>query len=131
AALPPDALLPEVTTEEGRNLALVRAAAEGAGVARWCLDTASEYAKVRVQFGRPIGQFQAIKHALADMLVAVEQTAAVAWDAATAASHDGSDAGTAAAERSLSAQVAGAVTLDAAAHCAKKCVQILGGIGFT
>ena len=44
----------------------------------------SEYAKVRVQFGRPIGQFQAVKHALADMLVAVEQSAAVAWDAAAA-----------------------------------------------
>jgi alkylation response protein AidB-like acyl-CoA dehydrogenase len=126
AALPPDALLPEVTTEEVRNLALVMAAAEGAGVARWCLDTASEYAKVRVQFGRPIGQFQAIKHALADMLVAVEQCAAVAWDAATVWSGDSAEG-----ERALSAQVAGALTLDAAAHCAKQCVQILGGIGFT
>ena len=55
-----------------------------AGVARWCLETASDYAKVRVQFGRPIGQFQAVKHALADMLVEVEQAAAVAWDAAAA-----------------------------------------------
>jgi alkylation response protein AidB-like acyl-CoA dehydrogenase len=125
-ALPPDALLPGVTTEEVRNLALVVAAAEGAGVARWCLDTASEYAKVRVQFGRPIGQFQAIKHALADMLVAVEQCAAVAWDAATVWSGDGAEG-----ERALGAQVAGALTLDAAAHCAKQCVQILGGIGFT
>ncbi len=87
-AVPVDALLPEVTTADVRNLALVMAAAEGAGVARWCLDTASEYAKVRVQFGRPIGQFQAIKHALADMLVAVEQCAAVAWDAAAAWSGD-------------------------------------------
>ena len=109
-----------------RDPALVLAAAEGAGVARWCLDTASEYAKVRVQFGRPIGQFQAIKHALADMLVGVEQTAAVAWDAAAAWSGpEGAD------ERALSARVAGALSLEAAAHCAKKCVQILGGIGFT
>ncbi len=138
-ALTDENRLLELTDDEVRDLALVLAAAESAGVARWCLDTASEYAKVRVQFGRPIGQFQAIKHGLADMLVAVEQTAAVAWDAATAASHDGSDAstdastgaGTDAAERSLSAQVAGAVSLEAAAHCAKKCVQILGGIGFT
>jgi alkylation response protein AidB-like acyl-CoA dehydrogenase len=110
-----------------RDLALVLAAAEGAGVARWCLDTASDYAKVRVQFGRPIGQFQAVKHALADMLVAVEQCAAVAWDAAAAWSTP--DLG--AAERSLSAQVAGAVSLEAVAHCAKKCIQVLGGIGFT
>ncbi len=125
-ALPADALLPGVTTAEVRNLALVMAAAEGAGVARWCLDTASEYAKVRVQFGRPIGQFQAIKHALADMLVAVEQCAAVAWDAAAAWSGDSPEE-----ERALSAQVAGALSVDAVAHCAKQCVQILGGIGFT
>jgi len=125
-ALRADAELPGVTTAEVRNLALVMAAAEGAGVARWCLDTASEYAKVRVQFGRPIGQFQAIKHALADMLVAVEQCAAVAWDAAAAWSGDSPDD-----ERALSAQVAGALSVDAVAHCAKHCVQILGGIGFT
>ena len=63
-----------VSDEDVRGLALTLAAAESAGIARWCLHTASEYAKVRVQFGRPIGQFQAVKHALADMLVAVEQT---------------------------------------------------------
>ena len=81
---------------------------------------------MRVQFGRPIGQFQAVKHALADMLVSVEQCAAVAWDAAAAWSEDGHDA-----DRDLSARIAGAVALDAAAHCAKQCIQILGGIGFT
>ena len=53
-------------------------AAEHAGGARWCLETATEYAKVRRQFGRPIGQFQAVKHRLADMAVRVEQLAAVA-----------------------------------------------------
>jgi alkylation response protein AidB-like acyl-CoA dehydrogenase len=121
-----DALLRDVGPGDVADLALVMAAAEGAGVARWCLDTASEYAKVRVQFGRPIGQFQAIKHALADMLVAVEQSAAVAWDAAVAWSRDAS-----ADERALSAQVAGTLSLQAAAHCAKQCVQVLGGIGFT
>jgi alkylation response protein AidB-like acyl-CoA dehydrogenase len=116
-------LVPDVAV---RGLALVLAAAESAGIARWCLETASEYAKVRVQFGRPIGQFQAVKHALADMLVSVEQSAAVAWDAAAAWSEDGDDAG-----RDLSARIAGAVALGAAAHCAKQCIQILGGIGFT
>jgi alkylation response protein AidB-like acyl-CoA dehydrogenase len=124
--LSPEARLAGAAGDDVRDLGLVLAAAEGAGVARWCLETASEYAKVRVQFGRPIGQFQAIKHALADMLVAVEQCAAVAWDAAAAWS--GATAGD---ERALSAQVAGALTLDAVAHCAKRCVQILGGIGFT
>ena len=124
-----------------RGLALVLAAAESAGLARWCLDTASDYAKVRVQFGRPIGQFQAVKHALADMLVAVEQCAAVAWDAAAAWSEASERARPAGCrdgggrrhedERVLSARIAGAVALDAAAHCAKQCIQILGGIGFT
>jgi len=121
-----------VPDDEVRSLALVLAAAESAGIARWCLHTASEYAKVRVQFGRPIGQFQAVKHALADMLVSVEQCAAVAWDAAAAWSEEGDDGEDGpGADRVLSARIAGAVALDAAAHCAKQCIQILGGIGFT
>ena len=115
-----------VPDAEVRGLAMVLAAAESAGIARWCLETASEYAKVRVQFGRPIGQFQAVKHALADMLVSVEQCAAVAWDAAAAWSEAGDGA-----DSALSAGIAGAVALDAAARCAKQCIQILGGIGFT
>jgi alkylation response protein AidB-like acyl-CoA dehydrogenase len=119
-------LLPDETV---RSLALVLCAAESAGLARWCLDTASDYAKVRVQFGRPIGQFQAVKHALADMLVAVEQCAAVAWDAAAAWSEPAGESDPA--SRHLSARIAGAVTLPGAAHCAKQCIQILGGIGFT
>ena len=120
-----------------RDLALVLASAECAGGADWCLSTASEYAKVRVQFGRPIGQFQAIKHKLADMLVVVEQAAAAAWDAARAWSADrlsgegspGEGAGRD--ERALAAAVAGALALDGFCTCAKQCVQVLGGIGFT
>ncbi|HEY6474522.1 MAG TPA: acyl-CoA dehydrogenase, partial [Acidimicrobiales bacterium] len=122
-------LVPDDTV---RSLAFVLTAAESAGLARWCVDTASAYAKVRVQFGRPIGQFQAVKHALADMLVAVEQCAAVAWDAAAAWSEAG-DGNEDAAEgnRHLSARIAGAVALPGAEHCAKQCIQTLGGIGFT
>jgi 3-oxochol-4-en-24-oyl-CoA dehydrogenase len=112
---------------EVRGLLLALAAAESAGIARWCLATASDYAKVRVQFGRPIGQFQAVKHALADMVVAVEQAAAVAWDAAAAWSEELPDER----GRALSAHIAGAIGLEAAAHCAKQCIQVLGGIGFT
>jgi 3-oxochol-4-en-24-oyl-CoA dehydrogenase len=112
-----------------QGLALVLASSESAGMARWCLETASEYAKVRVQFGRPIGQFQAVKHALADMLVAVEQCAAVAWDAAVAwAEEDGT--GTTDSAR-LTACIAASVALPAAFGCAKQCIQTLGGIGFT
>jgi alkylation response protein AidB-like acyl-CoA dehydrogenase len=130
ATLAEDGLLADVTAAEVRDLALVLVAAESAGLARWCLHTASDYAKVRVQFGRPIGQFQGVKHGLADMLVAVEQCAAVAWDAAAAwgaTEADGGEGG----EGALSARVAGAVSLGAAAHCAKQCIQVLGGIGFT
>ena len=57
-------------------------AAELVGVAQWCVDTAAEYAKDRVQFGRPIGQFQGVKHKCADMLCRVELARAAAWDAA-------------------------------------------------
>ena len=104
-----------LSDDDVRGLALTLAAAESAGIARWCLHTASEYAKVRVQFGRPIGQFQAVKHALADMLVAVEQAAAVAWDAAAAWSEDAGDDAASDADpsqdRHLSARIAGAVAL--------------------
>jgi alkylation response protein AidB-like acyl-CoA dehydrogenase len=120
-----------VSDEDVRGLALTLVAAESAGIARWCLETASEYAKVRVQFGRPIGQFQAVKHALANMLVVVEQCAAVAWDAAAAWSEAEDDAVDESRDRHLSARIAGAVALGAAAHCAKECIQLLGGIGFT
>ncbi len=62
--------------------------AEAAGGARWCLDTAAEHARTRHQFGRPIGQFQGVKHRLADMLVAVEQAVAATWDAASVLDQD-------------------------------------------
>jgi alkylation response protein AidB-like acyl-CoA dehydrogenase len=131
-AIDDDDLLPTLRREDVLDLALVLVAAEGAGLARWCLETASDYAKVRVQFGRPIGQFQAVKHALADMLVAVEQSAAVAWDAAVAWSTAGDDDDSdETGERALTARVAGALSLESAAHCAKQCIQVLGGIGFT
>src|SRR5581483_10580133 len=106
-----------------RDLAITLVAAECAGGAAWCVQTASEYAQVREQFGRPIGQFQAVKHRCADMLLALEQARAVAWDAARpAATSD---------ERSLTAAVAGALAPSAFFQCAKDCIQVLGGIGFT
>ncbi|MET4612955.1 alkylation response protein AidB-like acyl-CoA dehydrogenase [Rhodococcus sp. PvR044] len=106
-----------------RDLAATLVAAEAAGVAGWCLRTAVEYAKIREQFGKPIGSFQAIKHLCAEMLCRVEQTRAVAWDAAVAAESD--------AELPIAAAVAASVALDAAVDTAKDCIQVLGGIGFT
>jgi alkylation response protein AidB-like acyl-CoA dehydrogenase len=104
-------------------------AAECSGGASWCLETAAEYAKIREQFGRPIGQFQAIKHRLADMLISVEQTRAAAWDAALAVDQAGR--GGPGDEASLSANVAAAVAPEAFMKVAKDCIQVLGGIGFT
>jgi alkylation response protein AidB-like acyl-CoA dehydrogenase len=95
------------------------AAAEAAGIARWCLDTAVAYAKVREQFDRPIGSFQAVKHLCADMLCRAEQAAALAWDAARSGAAP------------LSVAAACALALDAAVDNAKDCIQVLGGIGFT
>ncbi|MFF1963431.1 acyl-CoA dehydrogenase [Streptomyces sp. NPDC058232] len=107
-----------------RDLAAVLFAAEACGTAAWALDTAVAYAKVREQFGRPIGQFQGIKHLCADMLVRVEQARALVWDAARAADE-------APETRALVAALAAGTALDAAYSCAKDCIQILGGIGFT
>ncbi|HMC80625.1 MAG TPA: acyl-CoA dehydrogenase, partial [Acidimicrobiia bacterium] len=105
------------------DLAAIVMSAECAGGADWCVDTAASHAKVREQFGRPIGQFQAVKHRCADMLVAAGQGAAVAWDAARGA--DDRE------EASLAAAVAGVLAPEAFFTCAKDCVQVLGGIGFT
>jgi alkylation response protein AidB-like acyl-CoA dehydrogenase len=117
-AVPADRVLDGVTSADVTALAATLFAAEAAGVARWCLRTAVEYATVREQFGRPIGSFQAVKHLCAQMLCRCEQAGALAWDAAR-------DPG------SLSAAAAAAVALDAAVDNAKDCVQVLGGIGFT
>ena len=76
--------LPTLDRATVEELGITLAAAEAAGAAAWCVDTAAAYAKDRKQFGRPIGQFQGVKHRCADMLVALEQARAVAWDAALA-----------------------------------------------
>lgn len=100
-------------------------AADLAGVAGWCVDTAASYAAVREQFGRPIGQFQGVKHRCANMLVATEQIRAAAWDAAIALDTATDE------EMRLSTAAAAAIALDNAVSVTKDCIQVLGGIGFT
>ncbi|MFD3543071.1 acyl-CoA dehydrogenase [Streptomyces sp. NPDC058662] len=122
-AVPAGRLL-ELDAAQVRDLACTLFAADACGTAARALHTAAEYAKVREQFGRPIGRFQGVKHLCADMLVRLEQARALAWDAANSADEP-------AEVRSLVAALAAGTALDAAYSCAKDCIQILGGIGFT
>ncbi|MEV0298141.1 acyl-CoA dehydrogenase family protein [Nocardia sp. NPDC050710] len=122
APVPADRIFTAPHAVEDLIAALV--AAELAGLAGWCLETAVEYAKVREQFGRKIGSFQAVKHICAWMLCRTELIRAVAADAAAAVDEGG-------AELPIAAAIAAAVALDAAVETAKDCIQVLGGIGFT
>jgi hypothetical protein len=107
------------------DLAATVLSAEAAGITRWTLDTAVAYAKVREQFGKPIGSFQAIKHLCAEMLCRTEQVAVASADAARAA-NDGDHR-----QLSIAAAIAASIGIDAAKANAKDCIQVLGGIGIT
>ena len=95
---------------------------EALGVGAWCVDTAAAHARDRIQFGRPIGQFQAVKHRCADMLATLELARAAVWDAARGGPAD---------EHGFAVAAAAALAPEAAATLAKDCIQVLGGIGFT
>lgn len=126
AHVPADRVL-AVDSATVRDLAATVLAADACGTAAWALHTATEHAKTREQFGRPIGRFQGVKHLCADMLLRVEQARALTWDAARAAD----DPDLPDDVRGLVTALAAGTALDAAYSCAKDCVQILGGIGFT
>ncbi len=106
------------------DLAAVALAAEQVGGAQKCLDMSVEYAKVRVQFGRPIGSFQAIKHKCADMLLEVESAKSAAYYAGWCAAELND-------ELPSVASLAKAYCSDAYFHAAAENIQIHGGIGFT
>ncbi len=124
-------------TAQIAELAAALSAAEAVGGLAWCVETAAAHAAARVQFGRPIGQFQAVKHRVAGMLLGLELTRAATWDAARAlddASDDIADrdtGGDPAAEASLAAAVAGAIAPAAYLDGAKDAVSVLGGICYT
>ncbi len=107
------------------ELAATVLAAEAAGVTRWSLDTAVAYAKVREQFGKPIGSFQAVKHLCAEMLCRAEQAEVAAADAARAAADPDAD------QFSIAAALAAGIGIAAAKANVKDCIQVLGGIGCT
>ena len=109
-----------------RVLSFVSAAlaAEQVGGAQKCLEMATEYAKSRLQFGRPIGSYQAIKHKCAEMLVSVEMAKSAASNALFVAAADEPDFAEAAA-------LAKAYCSEAYFHAAADNIQIHGGMGFT
>jgi alkylation response protein AidB-like acyl-CoA dehydrogenase len=106
------------------RMGAVGAAAEMLGAARRCLDMAVEYAKVREQFGQPIGSFQAIRHKCAEMLLEVENSHAAVYYAAWALDAKAEDA-------DLAASVAKSYVGDAARKVCGEAIQVHGGIGFT
>ena len=106
------------------DLAAVALAAEQVGGAQVCLDTAVQYAKDRVQFGRPIGSFQAIKHKCADMLLEVESAKSAAYYAGWCAAELND-------ELPSVASLAKAYCSEAYFHTTAENIQIHGGIGFT
>ncbi len=106
------------------DIAAIALAAEQLGGAQRVLDMAVEYAKVRHQFGRPIGSFQAIKHRCADLLLEVESLRSAVHYAAAAVTEDS-------AEVPVVASLVKAYASDVYFHVAAENIQIHGGIGFT
>jgi alkylation response protein AidB-like acyl-CoA dehydrogenase len=99
-------------------------AADIAGAAEWQLQTTTEYAKVRKQFDRPLGFFQAVKHPIVNMMIAVDEVRSLVYNAACAVD----------AEPELAARyarMAKSAASDTAAFCSSRSVQLHGGIGFT
>ncbi len=127
-----DVALGNLTATTAQALISTLLSAEAVGVARWATDTAAEYAKIREQFGRPIGQFQAVKHKCSEMIADTERATAAVWDAARAIDHarendwdiDGSKV-------EFAAAVAATLAPAAAQRCTQDCIQVHGGIGFT
>jgi alkylation response protein AidB-like acyl-CoA dehydrogenase len=103
---------------------LVLLAADACGAAEWQLQTTAEYARVRTQFDRPIGFFQAVKHPIVNMMVAVDRARSLLYAAACAVDEEPGDA-------LRLARMAKAAASDAAAFCSDRSVQLHGGIGFT
>ena len=110
--------------QQALDIALVGLSAEQLGGAQRCLEMSTDYAKMRYQFGRPIGSFQAIKHKCANMLVAVECSRSAVCYGAWAAAREPR-------ELALAASLSKAIVSDAYFMCAAENIQVHGGIGFT
>ena len=114
----------DLDSERLRSTAAALFSAESAGAARWCQTNGLAYTKVREQFGRTIGEFQAIKHKCARLFVRAELIVAAAWDAAAAFSQDAD-------QFALAAACAAVTCLPGAVEIGLETVTLFGGIGYT
>ena len=114
----------EFAVERGFDMARIALAAEAVGATDTCLERTVSHVKERVQFGRTLGSFQAVKHQLADMLVAREAAVSAVYLAACAVSENAEEARRMAALAKVQAS-------DAFSFCAGRMIQLHGGIGFT
>lgn len=119
-----DRVLGNLTPQRVTSISVVVLGGEALGITSWCVNAASEYAKIREQFGRPIGQFQGVKHKCAWMGITLEKARAALWDAASALDRGDETA-------AFAAAVAGVIVPDGAVTTAQDCIQVHGGIGFT
>jgi alkylation response protein AidB-like acyl-CoA dehydrogenase len=110
--------------ERTLQIAAVALAAEQIGTAERCLQISIDYSKLRIQYGRPIGSFQALKHRFADLLLEIETAKSATYHAAAAAA-------AADPELPLVSSMAKASASDALVHAASEMIQFHGGIGFT
>src|ERR1700728_3516199 len=127
-----DVVLSNLSVVTAKALISTLLSAEAVGVARCATAPARAYAKIREQFGRPIGQFQAIKHKCAEMIADTERATAAVWDAARALDEAReADWDITAAKVEFAAAVAATLAPAAAQRCTQDCIQVHGGIGFT
>ena len=123
-AVDPDAVLDGLDPTRVETLQASLLAVEAAGITRWAVEAATEYAKMREQFGSPIGAFQAIKHKCANLLITAELAAAAAWSAVVSLDQDED-------QRKLAAGAAVQAAIAPSVEAVTEAVTIFGGIGFT
>ena len=119
-----DAILEGLDPVHVETLQAALLAAEAAGIMRWAVEASTEYAKMREQFGAPIGSFQAIKHKCANLLISAELATAAAWSALVSLDQDRD-------QQKLAAGAAVAAAIVPSVEAVTEAVTIFGGIGFT